>query len=121
MSKVRVTVEIDEQALISRFEALAHDEDVLLEAHIKLYEILNPYVPFRTGQLAERDVRIKADGITYFAPWAEKNYYGVDIKHNPAVHPLATAYWDEVAMQSEYDTLCKEVEEILRRRASGRG
>ena len=118
MSNVKITVDIDEQAIVSQVERLAKDEDVLMEAHIALYDLITPYVPYRTGQLAERDVRITSDGITYYAPWAEKNYYGVDIPHNKAVHPLATAYWDEVAMQTEYDTLCKQVEEIIKRRAN---
>lgn len=114
---VRVTkIEIDELALKRKVEDLIHNEQVMTEVHQQFAKVIDPYVPYDTGYLAHT-ITVDADCVTYHADYAAKNYYGTDIRHKTDKHPLATAYWDEVAMQSHKDEFAKQVEEIIKRKA----
>ena len=114
---IKTEVTINELALQNKLEALIKDESVMTEVHEKFAETIFPYVPYDTGRLSEQDVRVDATGVTYYAPYAAKNYYGDDINHKKEKHPLATSHWDEVAMQTKKEEFAKEVEDILKRKA----
>ncbi|CUU45557.1 MULTISPECIES: minor capsid protein [Clostridium] len=36
---------------------------------------MNPYIPYRTGNLKDQDVKINVDSIEYSAEYAEEQYY----------------------------------------------
>ena len=117
MSKFITTdVKVDLSGITQRIDNVVNDSATMTEVHQTFADIINPWIPYDTGRLADKDVRITAEGVTYYAPWAEKNYYGDDIQHRTDKHPLATAYWDKVAMQTEREKLALEVKEILIRR-----
>lgn len=82
-----------------------------------LIDTVDPYVPYDTGKLSgEVDFAQTTSGpaIIYTAPYARKQYYGEEFHHNTEHHPLATAHWDKVAMQTKRDEFNKEVERIVK-------
>ena len=84
----------------------------------KFKQIVDPYVPYDTGNLS-KDVTVSTgEGnieVIYNAPYAKKVYYGDDIAFHKDKHPLATAYWDKVAMQTEREHFAREVEQIIKK------
>ena len=114
--KIETTVKVNLQGVQSRLENAINSPDTMTEIHQDFAKTINPWIPKDTGRLADKDVRITAEGVTYYAPWAEKNYYGDDIHHRTDKHPLATAHWDKVAMQTEREAFAQRVKEIIMRR-----
>lgn len=113
---IRTDVKVNLDGITQRVESVIHSDETMTEVHREFANIINPWIPYDTGRLADKDVRINAEGVTYYAPYASKNYYGDDIHHKTDKHPLATAYWDKVAMQTEQELLAERVKEILVRR-----
>jgi len=94
------------------------DDTTMYRIHQALAKRCDPYVPYRTGALAQSGLdNVSAQGVTYTAPYAEKVYYGVGVSFNPEYHPKATALWDKVMMQEQGEEFCKECQEIVERRA----
>lgn len=117
MSIVSVTkVDVDLSDVTAKIEDVIHDEDTMLLVHARFAQIIDPYVPYDTGYLSQGSVEINADGVTYTADYAWKQYYGEDFKHKTEVHPLATAFWDKVAMETHFEEFADEVKEIIIRR-----
>ena len=115
---VNIDVSVDDAALQAKLQSLIDDEGVKTEVNQEFARLINPYVPMDTGKLSQ-DISVDANGVTYHAEYAAKNYYGDEIRHRTDKHPLATAHWDEVAMQTEMDTLTAKAREILVRKAKG--
>lgn len=121
MKEVKVEIILNEQALYTQIMSVVNESDTMTEIHQRFAEIIDPWVPYDTGQLST-NLTIDETGVTYNAYdeedgyYAAKNYYGIDIRHKTEHHPLATAYWDRVAMQTERDRLTNEVLEIIIRR-----
>lgn len=111
---VRVTkVKIDEKAIADKVEALL-DPVTMMQIQSVFADIIAPYTPFLTGKLMNTSI-VSDEGITYTVPYAREKYYGeVYFKE---IHPLATAHWDEVAMETQMPVLKERVIEILRARA----
>ena len=114
MATVRFEIQLDD-SLAQDIEKVLDDDATRIEINEAVAKWCDPYVPFRTGALAT-DIVISPDGITYNQPYAEKNYFGVDIPHNLTIHPLATALWDEAMMRDHEDEFMTEVQEIINRR-----
>ena len=114
MATVRFEIQLDD-SFAQDIEKVLDDDATRLEINKALAKWCDPYVPYRTGALS-KNIVISADGITYNQPYAEKNYFGVDIPHNLTIHPLATALWDEVMMQDHEEEFMTEVQEIINRR-----
>lgn len=58
---------------------------------------MNPFIPFRSGQLKDRDIQIGASSITYTAQYAAKQYHtnagmGVNGTSNGGIRGK---YWDK--------------------------
>lgn len=116
MSKFITTdVKIDDTAILKTVEAITHDDGVMTEVHQAFAEIINPYVPYDTGNLSQ-DITVSAEGVTYHADYAAKQYYGEEFHHNKEHHPLASAHWDAVAMQTEKEAFANRVTEIIKER-----
>lgn len=116
MSIIKTDVSVDMSGIEQKLEDIVQDTDFMTLVHAYYAKILNPYVPYDTGYLSGESVEISADGVTYTADYAWKQYYGTEFNHKRDVHPLATALWDKVAMQTEQDLFAEQVKEILIRR-----
>lgn len=115
---ITTDVKVDLTGVTKQLNGVISDDGVMTEVHSIFAEILNPYVPYDTGYLSQT-VEVTPDGITYTAPYASKQYYGEEFHHNTEHHPLATAHWDEVAMQTHKEEFANKVAEVIRRRLSG--
>lgn len=113
---MRFTIEVDEKAIMGQIDKLITDPSTMLEVQALFANTIDPWIPYDTGNLAH-NISIDPEGVTYRAHYATKNYYNTEIAHKTDKHPLATAYWDEVAMQTEKDAFIKRVEEIFNRKA----
>lgn len=112
-----VTVHVDERAIQATLDRLL-DSQTMLQLHQYLAEKCDPYVPYKTGALSESGLtHVKSDGVYYTMDYAERQYFGVDIRHNLVHHPKATALWDKVMMQEQEEEFTRGVEDILNRRA----
>lgn len=115
---ITTEVKIDFTGVAKKINSVINDDGVMTEVHRAFAEILNPYVPYDTGYLS-KTVEVTPEGITYTAPYASKQYYGTEFHHNTEHHPLATAHWDEVAMQTHREEFENIVAEIIRRQLNG--
>ena len=113
MSRVQLKVDID-IPILSSFDSVM-DDATKREICEVIAEMCDPYVPYRTGKLS-KNVTISSEGVTYNQPYAEKNYFGVDIPHNLTIHPLATAKWDEAMMADHGEEFMSRVQDIINRR-----
>lgn len=92
------------------------NDRVRLFAHSELYNLSGKYVPWRDGNLA-RLVEITPEHVRYVSPYASRMYYGVGFRFRKDEHPLATAMWDKVAMQTQRDKLTRAVAAYMRRQS----
>lgn len=115
MSIITTEVTVDVDAISSRIEQAINDAGVKTEVHQALAEIVDPYVPYDTGALS-KNIEVSAEGVRYTEEYASKQYYGEEFNHKTEHHPLATAYWDKVAMQTEKEVLAQRVHDIIVRR-----
>lgn len=112
-----ITVHVNERAIQGALEKLL-DSQTMLQLHQYFAEKCDPYVPYRTGDLAESGLtHVKSDGVYYTMDYASRQYYGVGIRHNLVHHPKATALWDKVMFQEQEAEFTKGVEDILNGRA----
>lgn len=88
------------------------DDKVKLFANTTLYKLVDPYVPFREGNLAH-NIDITKDFVHYKSPYARRMYNGKGFNFSKDKHPLATAKWDEVAMKSQKNKLVKSIENYI--------
>ena len=109
----KTTVKFDVD-IAGDIQKVINDENVMTLVQSRFAQIVDPYVPYDTGYLSQDSVEIDAEGVTYTADYAWKQYYGEEYNHNTEVHPLATAHWDKVAMQTEYATLVNDIQDIIR-------
>lgn len=113
--------QLNEGSIYDKVQEITHNTGVQIDIAQQFINIVNPYVPCDTGNLS-REVYITrsySDGmsIVYEAPYASKCYYGDDINFRKDKHPLATAHWDKVAMQTERERFVREAEQIVKARA----
>lgn len=106
-------VEINTVVIEQQFESLL-DEETLTKMCAAFAEIIDPWTPFRSGQL-HSDITIDSSGVTYNVPYALEKYLGE--VYTKTVHPLATSHWDKVALQTEMPVLEARCREILIARA----
>lgn len=117
MSVVSVTnVTVDVSGIVSEINNVVNDDYTKTLIHARLAQIVDPYVPYDTGYLSQDSVEIDETGVIYTADYAWRQYYGTEFRHKTEVHPLATAFWDKVAMETHYDEFAEDVKEIIIRR-----
>ena len=101
--------EVDTGAVVNKMNALL-DDATLTKMQTAFAEIIDPWTPFRSGQLhsdRERD----SSGVLYRVPYSMNKYYGE--VYTKTFHPLVTSHWDKVALQTEMETLENRVKAIL--------
>lgn len=113
--KLDYKIEIDKKAIQARVEDLI-DDTVMTQIHNEFARLIDPWVPFLHGPLSQT-VEINPTYIRYGQPYAHYQYTGVDFNHTLDPHPLASAEWDKVAMQTQMDIFSQTVKEILIRKA----
>ena len=119
MSGVNIKINVNKRAIADKIELPLYSVGLEMDVCNKFIDIVDPYVPYDTGKLSgEVDFVHGMDGsaVVYTAPYAAKQYYGEHFNHNTEHHPLATAHWDKVAMQTERERFVKEVEQIVKGR-----
>ena len=109
------TIEVVLQDIMNEVvEQLENDPILRTQVNEMLAETFDPYVPYITGRLAN-NISIDADGITYEQPYAE-DVYDSPFGHYLGFHPLATSYWDEVAMANHKDEIEAKATELVEQR-----
>lgn len=92
---------------------------------------MDKYVPFDEGTLAETVIQngeptrnVTENTITYIAPYARYQYYGVredgshridPKKRDKSKHPLTTSFWDKEMVSAEMQDVVKEVQNYINR------
>lgn len=112
---VYIDVEIDENAIQNKVESLI-DSKTMLEIHNLFAKIINPWVPYLEGFLSQ-NIETTEEYVRYKQIYANYQYWGTEFNHTIDVHPLVSAKWDKVAMQTELEKFEQGVKEILARRA----
>ena len=106
-------VQVDMSGVQDKLQALL-DPATMEQIQTIFAKIIDPWTPYWTGNL-HSDVTITDKGVTYNAPYAADKYYGTVFCKD--YHPLATAHWDKVAMETQMPVLIAQVTEILKARA----
>lgn len=112
---LKFDVHIDDKALKEQMENIL-DAKTMTEIQTLFAKTIDPWVPFLEGPLSQT-LNITPEYIEYLMPYARRQYYGEEFNHTKDYHPLATAKWDQVAMQTELDSFMQQVREIITRRA----
>jgi hypothetical protein len=112
---VTADVGINIPAIQKKVESLV-DDTVMLEVHNLLAKTIDPWVPFLEGPLSQT-LEITPQYVRYLQPYAHYQYMGINFNHTTTYHPLASAQWDKVAMQSQLNSFEEQVKQILIRRA----
>lgn len=113
---MRFKVNVNVDSIDGKLKKLIDDDQTMLEIHNLFAKTIDPWVPFLEGPLSQT-VEIEPHLIRYIQPYARYQYFGVGFNHTIDYHPLASALWDEVAMQTQRDTFVEDVRQILARRA----
>lgn len=116
MSKVLTfKCSVNEDLLQKVLDDICNDEAAMTEIHDVFAKTIDPWTPFLEGNL-HTQLEITDKYVKYTVPYAHYQYYGVDFNHTITYHPLASAKWDEVAMQTKRNDFERDVENILKRR-----
>lgn len=108
-------IELDDKALVNMVTGLI-DDKTMQEIHNLYAKMIDPWVPYLEGPLSQT-LNITPEFVEYLVPYAHYQYVGDNFNHTTDYHPLATARWDKVAMQTELESFKKQVTAILERRA----
>ena len=118
MARLNFNIHFDEDAIQKKMESLINDPSTMYEVHMQFARIIDPWVPYLHGPLS-KTIEIEPNCVRYTQPYARYQYYGVGFNHTKDVHPLASAQWDKVAMETQLDKFKEQVQDILDRRAHG--
>ena len=113
---MRINVNVNVDSIDNKLNSLIKDDATMLEIHNLFAKTIDPWVPFLEGPLSQT-VEIEPHLIRYIQPYARYQYYGVGFNHTKDYHPLASAMWDQAAMQVKRDDFVKQVMNIIKRRA----
>ena len=107
-----VVKNIDKKAIMN---AIQMDEEFGMYAASSLRQLVEPFVPYRTGRLCN-DVTVRPFRFEYDAPYAEEVYNNVHMNFRKDKHPLATAKWVEVAMPAVKDYYVQDLQSYIDRK-----
>lgn len=101
---------------ISRVSKKIDSPDVWLFAAQDWHRLIQPYTPYRTGQL-EQNVTIKPKEIIYNSLYSVYVYNGENMNFRKDHNPKASARWDERAKQEKQDEkLIKDVQGYIEKK-----
>lgn len=118
MSRVNFDIHFNTQNIQQKMEEIFNDNATMYEIHMAFARKIDPWVPYLTGDLSKL-IQIEPHCVRYTQPYARYQYYGVGFNHTTDTHPLASAMWDKVAMETQLESFKAEVLDIIRRRAHG--
>ena len=98
----------NKQAILN---AIKNDEGFGKCAAESWRKLVDPYVPYNTGRLAN-DVTIRPFQISYNAPYAEE-VYETNRMYRRDKHPLATSHWNEVAKPAVMDYFIQDLQNYI--------
>ena len=135
--EVKIDVHIDTKKLAKQIEALKDDRSMLW-VHNEFKRMMDPYVPYATGTLAEKTVVTYPDKVVYTQPYARYQYMGElyvapngsawahkdekkhgtgkPLNYNTEYHSLASKEWDKAMMSARGEEFLKNVKEKLMER-----
>lgn len=143
---ISVDVEINVPAIVKKTDAFLSDEDLMLAIHNEYARLMEPYVPFDSGTLAQT-TEITSESVRYAVPYAHYMYEGEiygdnipiiedgmivgwfsrpgekkhptgrPIEYDTTKHPLATSHWDKAMLEANRDTFIAIVQQLVERRA----
>lgn len=113
---VKFQVHINDEAIRKQIQNLL-DDKTMLEIQNLFAKTIDPWVPFLEGPLSQT-LEITPEYVKYLVPYAHYQYSHPEFNHTVEHHPLATALWDKVAMQTQLESFEAQVKEILERRAA---
>lgn len=105
MSDIRINMKVD--GLMGIVSKLAANHDTKIKIVEKWAELIDPWVPYKTGELAH-SYRVDETGITYTMPYADERYNIPAMHYTTAHHPLASYRWDEAAIESGQKEILNE-------------
>ena len=117
-----VDAQVDVSRIVKQVDNLI-DEQTMLQIHTLFAKLIDPWVPMLEGPLHQSGLaQIYADHVRYGGtdvgvPYALYQYNGTHFNFTKDYHPLASAQWDKVAMQTQMKTFEIGVQNILKRRA----
>lgn len=118
MSRLTYNIHFNAPSIQQKMERAISDPATMYEIHMAFARKIDPWVPYLSGDLSKL-IQIEPDCVRYTQPYARYQYYGVGFNHTIDTHPLASALWDKVAMQTQLESFKAEVQEILDRRING--
>lgn len=130
-------VNINTDKLARQFEALA-DDKCMYQIHNEFARLMDPFVPYATGTLAEKTVQITKEKVIYTQPYARYQYMGelyvapngsawahkdekkhgtgIPLNYNKEFHQKASKEWDKAMMSERGEEFLKHVADILLQR-----
>ena len=96
------------------------DETLKFRIAAEFERYCDPYVPFKTGALAQT-TNVTPDYVEYLVPYAHYQYVGEHFNHTLIFHPLATAYWDRVMLETQGEEFLEQVKAHIHNRAAETG
>ena len=115
MAVITIKGDFDEKSIQNKIEDLI-DDTTMLEIHNLFAKLINPWVPFLEGPLSQ-NLEVTSEYVRYLQIYANYQYWGLEFNHTKDFHPLASATWDKVALQTELEKFEEGVKAILERRA----
>lgn len=100
---------------------VGNNEQVIHDIAKRYAELIDPWVPYRTGKLSK--FSIEPGGKIIYDPVADNKkkfhyaavqYYGDFLNRNRKVHPKATSRWDEEADKHIWDEFRKDAAKIIK-------
>lgn len=105
-----VTVKVDCKDILGTL----HGERLGQFVASRAAEYMDPYVPFRTGDLS-RSAVAKPWRVSYVMGYAAKVYNGSGLTFSTDHHPLATDHWDAAMASARGGELADDVSAYLAR------
>lgn len=109
-----VLFDINEQLIMNNLQTTL--EDAGYETLEKMLQDIEPYVPYKTGELNDSAIIDESSmDIVWDADYAEYVYdLPKDSNFNKEVHPLATSDWVNEAMQSYESKWVEDFKQLFR-------
>jgi len=110
-------VEID----IPKYMSKVQSDKLGKYAALQFKKIMDPYVPMRTGMLANGTCMVKPWAVWYTTVYAHYQYAGEGFNFSHQYHPKACAKWDKAADAAHHDEFVQNVQAYIDSGALGLG
>ena len=111
--KVKIELSTEQEILLKR--NLNKDGKAQQMFTKECAKAMNPYIPFKTGTLKDLDVVVGTDNVTYYAPYARKQYFtnaGLGIEGN-SLGGLRGKQWDKRMWSNHGNGIVKTIADFV--------